>query len=104
ALYLAVRVPTIYHCYEDRGLRASMINDLHNPPVAYMHALTSLHTVPYLKCVRVEVLLQLLIGKVDAHLLERVALKDLKAKNIQDTDRAIALRRATERYTGTTHK
>ena len=35
----------------------------------------------------VELLLQLLIGIIDAELLERVLCKDLESKDIQDTDK-----------------
>ncbi len=39
-----------------------------------------------LECVLVEVLLQLLVGEVDAELLEAVLLEDLETENVQHTD------------------
>ena len=48
--------------------------------------------------VRVELLLQPLVGEVDAELLERVGLEDLEAEDVEDADRhaAVAAHRAVD--------
>jgi len=55
----------------------------------YSGLIAQAESILYLECVRVEVLLKLLIREVDAQLLERVDGEDLKAEDIQDTDRPV---------------
>ena len=60
------------------------------PHLAVVDALALVEHLLRLEHVKVEVLLQLLVGVVDQQLLERVAREDLEAENVQNRDRAAA--------------
>ena len=76
---------------ESAGLNLQKIEAISVVRVGDLLPLDTLHTIEFLlllERVNDEVLLQLLVRKVDAELLERIRLKRLKPVDVEDADKA----------------